>query len=227
MSQLDFGGVKHIPSRFQWIVNGYLRISQSLLENNTDSTSIIPTIVFHICLLFYYDFDKWDINTISQDLMFDGNNANIVKYKENEDPGLWSSAYLLRICNSAEGGIHHWRFRIINCDSVWNLIGIWRVTQKSKPPLGYFTTGTNAGYALCLNRGKLVDRSHGGGTLESKYCRECVANDIVEMYLDFKTMELRFTINDQDYGKAFDVDHGKYRAAVCLQRREGAVELLT
>ena len=225
MSALDLGRAKHIPSRFQRIVNGYLRISQSLLTNNNDSISIIPSIIFHICLLFYYDFDKWDSNAMGIDLMFDETNANIVRYKGREYRQTYNSAYLRRICNSEEGGIYHWKFRFINLNHIWNLIGIWKVTEDKEPETHYFTQGRDAAYALCVSDGKLVDRSHGGDSSKQYSC-VCDNGDILEMYLDFETMELRYTINDQDYGKAFDVDPGKYRAAICLHQPKGAIELL-
>ena len=226
MSTLEFGRVKHIPLRFQLIVHGYLRISQSLLAKDDDPITIIPAIIFHICALFYYDFDEWDTNSIGKGLMFDENNPDIVKYKTIAHCPAYNSAYLKRVCNSEEGDVYHWKFRLLNCDAVWNLIGIWKVTKDGIPPSGYFTYGTNAGYALCLQRGQLVDRNGGGGT-GAEYSCECAVNDIIEMHLDFELMELRYTINGKDYGKAFDVDPGRYRAAICLQKEKGSMELLT
>ena len=65
-----------------------------------------------------------------------------------------------------------------------------------------------------------------GGSCDKDYCCKCKAGDIIEMYLDFEVMGLRYTINGKDYGQAFDIDHGEYRAAVCLHKDMGEIELL-
>ena len=46
------------------------------------------------------------------------------------------------------------------------------------------------------------------------------------MFLDFEVMELRFGVKGQRPRKAFDITHGKYRAAICLDPYFGSIEVL-
>ena len=53
------------------------------------------------------------------------------------------------------------------------------------------------------------------GYSEKNYCPKCKEGDIIDMYLDLNNFELKYSINDKDYGKAFDVENTSYRAVVC------------
>ena len=46
------------------------------------------------------------------------------------------------------------------------------------------------------------------------------------MCLDFDSLSLSFIINDIDYGKAFDIKQGEYRAAVSFHYNGDCIELL-
>ena len=51
------------------------------------------------------------------------------------------------------------------------------------------------------NKDNLIYKHH-----LKKYGKQCYDGDIIEMILDLKKLELKFIINDEDHGKAFDVD---------------------
>ena len=46
------------------------------------------------------------------------------------------------------------------------------------------------------------------------------------MVLDLEKLELRFSINDTDYGCAFKIRKATYRAAVCLNYVNSSILLL-
>ena len=50
---------------------------------------------------------------------------------------------------------------------------------------------------------------------------------ILEMKLDFNKLTLSYTIDGTDYGKAFDIPKGKYRAAVTLDTSKAVLSLLS
>eukprot|EP01084_Bolivina_argentea_P260270 439479_1 len=215
---LDFSRVKYIDTKTKTIVHGYLRKSHK----------IIPDIVIHICLLFY-DRDMWDPQHIGCEMEIDTKDSNIISYKLNAFSGLcgYNTAFLSRICDPLSKSIYHWKFKIIMLSNVWNLIGIWKITNNSPPKDTYFTKGFYTGYAINITRGRLVVLTSGGKS-SGDYCCQCKSADVVEMFLDCtKDVELKYTINGKDYGVAFKIDtRHKYRAAVCLQSPIGSIQLM-
>ena len=227
MSSLDLSKVKSIHLRIQQIVFGYFRECKHTVFDDDESV-IIPTIIIHICLLFYYEYDRWEC--MGDDLVIDENNADIVRFKDGHPDYSYNSAFLSQVCDSEKGGIYHWKFKLISMVYVWNIIGVWRVNDNELPPRNtYFTNGGITAYGLCLTDGELVNRTTGGGTIGPPYACAVKEDDIIEMYLDFDKMELRYTINNKEYGKAFDIEKSKYRAAICLEGdidENGSVQLL-
>ena len=51
---------------------------------------------------------------------------------------------------------------------------------------------------------------------DAKYCAKCKNGDIIDMYLDFKSMELRYSVNNRTCKRAFDIPQGSYRASVAM-----------
>ena len=64
-----------------------------------------------------------------------------------------------------------------------------------------------------------------GYGLGSKYGINPPNGSIIEMILDLNNLTLSFIIDDKDYGKAFDVENGKYRAAIFFKKGD-AITLL-
>ena len=46
------------------------------------------------------------------------------------------------------------------------------------------------------------------------YAQECEKGDVIKMTLNMIDLTLSFEINDIDYGKAFDIKQGKYKAVI-------------
>ena len=62
---------------------------------------------------------------------------------------------------------------------------------------------------------------------ECKYCIKCNKDDIIEMCLNMDQSVLGFIINDNDYGKAFEIDKiKKYRACVSMYNEGTVIQLL-
>ena len=66
-----------------------------------------------------------------------------------------------------------------------------------------------------------IDQAH------KKFCDKVKEGDIIDMWLDLNDKELKYCINDKDYGKAFDeMEQTDYRAAVAVYRSGEEVELV-
>ena len=62
-----------------------------------------------------------------------------------------------------------------------------------------------------------------------KWCNEsAMCSYLLIYYVLFcqNALELRYSVNGKDFGKAFDVTQDRYRAAICLQGKHSSIELL-
>ena len=75
--------------------------------------------------------------------------------------------------------------------------------------------GTVVGYSFVLD-GYLTDTENAKSAPSKSYGESCSDNDIIEMKLDFNDLSLSYKIKGKDFGKAFDIKEGRYRAAVGL-----------
>ena len=62
------------------------------------------------------------------------------------------------------------------------------------------------------SQGEIIADHHESG----RYGIVCKTNDVIEMELNMNELYVKYIINGKDYGKAFDVKHGSYKAAVYL-----------
>eukprot|EP01084_Bolivina_argentea_P255514 429783_1 len=204
-------------------VFGYIRQTVINVFGESKFTDAFSFIQF-ICLSYYWEKDEWDSSQLATGLTLKNNTIT----KIEGDVGRWTthykSAFLKNICDN---GRYQWKFKIHKITKIWCLIGIWKIRDAILPIHTYFTSGHNIAYAMLLEAGKLVSL-RGGGNFESEheYCDKCKPNDIVEMFLDLDKLEISYGINGKHFGKAFTVTKAKYRAAICLQGKDSAIELL-
>ena len=174
---------------------------------------LVPDGVILICLLFYgNDTDKWDINNISDYIQLDEEQA-IVTHIKRQQP---TSVFLTREVHSV---IHSWKFKVIKCrNHKWCTmhIGIWNVSKNDgKPPkLNTFNyvKDERQGYSFSTSAGKIRSSS----TEYVKWGEKCPDGSIVDMTVNFNELSLCFKLNGKNCGKAYDIEPGKYRAAVYL-----------
>ena len=142
-----------------------------------------------------------------------------IKLKEN---GPYTSC-LLRVVNS---GTHIWRFK---CNRIYgwsraDVIGITKCMRFEERNLqgfcdlnvvsvgfGFWADGTLASGNNCYSWG-------GIGWMRG---------DIIEMKVDFNTLELYYKVNEIDHGKAFDIDPGNYKATLTLYKKQSNYQLLS
>ena len=82
----------------------------------------------------------------------------------------------------------------------------------------------------CLSKG---DEGDGDKGTDSWYLSHgglaprCVEGDVVEMILDLDALELKYAVNDVEYGVAFKVENTSYRAVVSAYGDGDVLELLS
>ena len=211
----DFSQNKLISINIKLTVSGYLRESQKLLP----SSLIIPDLIEHLCLAYYYNDHNWDTKYIFETMKLKNNIISLTTQGS-------CTAFLNNIIYS---GKHYWRFKIISCRDGYEgsiTIGIWNIKDKldnsgQRPIDTNFTYGMSSSYGLRANIGKKIHIGY-----SQKYAIPCKRNDIIDMYVDFDKLELKFSINEIDYGIAYNITQGNYIAAVALYHEVDSVKLI-
>ena len=185
-------------------------------------------IINYLCMKYYHELkDKFD-STLHGTSM--GVTANNVCLRSKIDV----CAKPAFLANVARVGFHHWKFEVSRGtlrDFRWSnlCIGIWNDKidpEANTEELNYYLKDNGAPCYYGLNgvRGALRGGIDGDG--RKMYCKPVENDDIIEMYLDLKLNELKYSVNGKDCGKAFDVESGEYRAVIGLSWLEEKVELL-
>ena len=229
MTTLDFGMIKNIPQRDKDAIYGYIREMQARFPKDNTFYNI-PESINYICALFYFLKDKWDPKYIGQDhtLSDDG-------YSITTKGGQGSSSYGTDIAKSP--GIYRWKFKIQELPKYmfsWSLvIGVWKVKSANKQVTDtYFTNCTQNqgeyewGYAYDISYTQLVEKT-GHYSNQRKYGLKIKIGDIVEMILDLNLFTLRYKINDEDMGIAFEnIEDTEYKAAFSSGNSDVRIEIL-
>ena len=162
--------------------------------------------------------DEWDKGLLSQYITIEGN--KIIQSKKSHcmyDP----SAYCKHI---VEEGVFRWKFEVKQRGYLMK-IGVWKDKGCGPDPRlndSYTWFLEDNGYCLypALNQIWM----DGKGFVD--YGTYCNIGSIIEMILDLNELTLSYIIDGVDYGKAFDIEKCRYRAAVCLSKRGDTVTIL-
>lgn len=172
--------------------------------------------------------DQWDVQQIG-DLMT--LNKNRVTYiGDPNDPRVegGNTAFLSKI---VDHGVHRWTFKVNLMFSNWwaVTIGVYKVPddETALPKNGIFCLGSGRGYGYNVTEGTLTDLESGGAFMDAvQYGPDLFFEGLVEMVLDLDRMELKWIVDGEDNGKAFDVAKGSYLAAVNLSIKRDTVEFV-
>jgi len=170
--------------------------------------------------------DAWDAQQIGDLMALNGNKVTFIGSRDPAVEG-GNSAFL---SNIVDRGVHRYAFKVELRFCHWwaSTIGIWKCSDDSSPPRNdIFTLGEHRGYGLNLSEGTLVDVVNGkASSSASRYGQRCIGTKVIEMVLDLDQLELKFVIDGHDFGTAFSVQEGAYRAAVNLSRVGDSMELI-
>lgn len=195
-------------SRDEMLVHGYIKKS-NLINND------FPVDIINLCIRFYHtESDRFDPEKVGE---YHALNGNILTHTGTVG-SRFNTASTSLLSNTIINGSHEWKFKI-NKYAGSMVIGIWRIKDNESVRSTKFTD-FNGGYGYqCGNRLKLPGCANYGISAKT--------NDIVTMHLNMDTSTLRYFVNDQDQGIAFDnIDKTEYKAAVYLFGDDTVVELI-
>lgn len=208
-------------------VDGYIREMETRFFGN-DANSFydkIPLDINSLCIAYYHiQKDRFDpalhVNDsrITDDTILE---VDYAKYGVAVISGFLS--------NIVSKGIHHWQFRIKNHKYSSNCyIGIFKTKYDPHGLQHEYLTMVHSSRAIYAINGRFGElRGDINNALQNeKYCSVFKNNDIIDMYLDLNKYELRYSVNDQDCGKAMDVEQTTYRACVGVDEKEECVSLI-
>ena len=186
----------------------------------------VPDGVILTCLLFYgNDIDKWD-TAIANHVKFDDDNRIVT----HSGPHYGATSTFLT--EEVDSGVHSWKFKVVKCsdNSTTTMhIGIWDTSKNNGTPPSnhafHYVKRQRQGYAFATNSGQ--KRNLTAQYLRYvKYAEACRDGTIVDMIVDFDKLSISYMVNGKDYGKAYDIEPGKYRAAVYLYYEGDSYQLI-
>jgi len=183
--------------------------------------------------------DRFDTALIGDSMELQLNEHKVTMTKDKPE-----SAYLRHIIDS-RCRRYTWNLRLnrLGFAHYWTTtIGIYKCRRSQRPSPrtnGIFTIDgefpsdpngiDNIAYGFAANKGTLVEPDSGSGADDEnakRYGQRCGTGDVVEMNLNFETLELSFTINGTPYGRAFVVEDTEYRAAVNLCQEGDSIQIM-
>ena len=214
--------LSQIPQRNKDLAFGFVRERQKI-----NRISNVPEMIKYLCLIYFNpNKDEFDPDQCDEKIEINGN--SIIGSAEEKPT---QTVYLKNIASS---GVHVWKFGFTGdlLHIYYNhpdLIGIFNMDYKhfSGSTNGYFddyydkelNENTSLGYGFTSD-GRLTDDQDSSGW-GKKYGAQWKKDDTIEMRLDFNKQNLKFKVNDNDYGIAFEIDaNKKFKAAITIAPRQ-------
>ena len=201
-----------IDQKVQYSVYGFIhRIEKKLC-------TIIPNIIIDLCLLFYFQYDEWSETDKSDNIHIEN---KIATQTANDK---WDTIFLSNILSA---GKHYYKFKIQRDKRGSVLadlyIGIFPIKPPQLLPLtSYISTNIGCYYILPTlgyfrSNGKQINHyfpafEHG--------------QTIIEMFIDFDVLEIKFSVNGKDCGKADKIQKTEYRGAVSFYCQNSKCQLI-
>ena len=207
--------LKNIDIKSKYLINGYIRnVQQNLLPHDIPFFIIPPSIV-DICLLFFYIFNEWDVDSKPMKIKVEGDTITSLA------DGSWNTILMKNVISN---GKWVWKFKILNREYSCILIGILRNDKKSDygeyiGDLEYCSYAFDGSWASISTYDKL-------NNWDGHYGIKLKTNDIVEMHIDLDELSLSFVINDKSYGKSHDIVKGEYVAAISFCQAKDSIQIL-
>ena len=85
----------------------------------------------------------------------------------------------------------------------------------------YVITDDSISYGYSCDMGRLLI-----GYSQPMYGVKIKQNDIIGIHIDFKNYELSFSINNKNYGKAYDIDKCNYKIVVSMYDENANLQLI-
>ena len=177
----------------------------------------VPEMIKYLCLIYFNpNKDEFDPNQCHKKIRIHGNSIiapAAMMFVRN--------AYLKNVVSSS---VHVWKFKYNGNDYGYymghDMIGIFDMDYKQfMSTEGYWDNNGGSGYGFASN-GQLTNKED-ATDWGRQYGVTWERGDEIEMKLDLNANNLKFKVNDNDYGVAFEIDAKKeWRAAISIGRTE-------
>ena len=218
---LDLAGLKKVESSISKLVFGFCReVHRSFPSENAYYS--VQQLIVYTCLAYYHIKHEWDMTNVNDECLIEGD--YITKIGEKYDT---TSVLKKEISN----GIHEYEFKILSFDQdgkdYYDIsIGIISTEhfEKSKNDKHFCFVDKETGYGYTTSQG--VIESEVNGYFETKYGTRCNEGDIVKMTVDLDNYQLKYKVNDKDFGIAFDnIQKNTYKIALYLFGKGSKVQI--
>lgn len=204
------------------VTDGYMR-KQYIHHQHYEqfAVSLIQLIVALLGDFFMDRFDSTKYDHLSQVLSKDD---TVVQQISDDDASM-------RLCKEVKEGIHKWRFKILSCtQGLYVSIGIWKVNGSFDPDIRLDNDKGNS-YSWVVNCKTKMNRGENVPwevSQDEKYGKENYgAGDVIDMILDFDKLEVRYAVNEEDQGVAFNnIKQVTYTAAISMNNKSDGIEIL-
>eukprot|EP01084_Bolivina_argentea_P204012 348354_1 len=216
----NFDVITEVDQKTKDIVLGFIKKSNQLLVNN--SNFIIPEIIHFVCLLYYYQSEYF---TQHGDAINIGHTNDIAKFSDNTIYESSSNTVYGKVIidKATKYNKYIWKFKITD-PSERVIIGFGiDSSDKEFSDTAFYSHNSNPYYAYYTGDGdgaRFSDVQHVYGDYGKEYIKH---NDEIKMELTIGNTSLRYYVNDEDLGVAFDdvkfENNERYAMAVCIDEK--------
>eukprot|EP01084_Bolivina_argentea_P306943 530478_1 len=207
-----------IPQRNKDVVFGFTREQENVSNNNF----IMPQMIKYLCLLYLnQNKDEFDVDNNDTYIKLNGNSIICMSNSYVTSCSLKNIVYERK---------HIWKFKINKNGNQHSAIGIFNTKCEFEKDvyfdcLAFQCEHSNfSGYGISFS-GKVTNLDNASVGWGKSIGLTFKEGDIIEIILDFNEMKL-YTKKDDKYVHLFDIEKGKYKAAVAMVG-DSSVELLS
>ena len=220
---VDLSSLKKVRPSVSKLIFGFCReIHQSFISE--DAYYSVQPLIVYTCLAYYYIKHEWDMTNVSKECLIEGD--FITKIEQTYDT---TSLLTDEISN----GIHEYEFKIISYNHKglnYYDVSIGIISSE------YYENNKNDLIHECF-----LDKETSFGFTPSKGVKECYEYDgdaveygvrcpkgcIVKMTVDLDNNQLKYKVNDEDLGVAFDnIEKKPYKIALYLYGKGCKVQIM-
>ena len=225
MSSFDYFDktkLSQIDIRSKNIVNGYIRQYESTLNHKI----IIPDLINYICLSYFFILQlKWNKDLFTKKWIIMKHSNTIKKNVKNH---IWNAAFLSVVIKP--------NFGTFDCKFKWfkgNLlrVGIWK---NSFDPQIILKNGADpfepddeqkASYGYSVDMGMILNPDRIGYGPSYTY-KPSDNNSQVGIHLDFNKLELSFSFNGKNNGKAYNIKKCDYKIVISMFLNDSKIQII-
>eukprot|EP01084_Bolivina_argentea_P273289 465481_1 len=228
-----FSKLRFIDERSKYLAYGYIKNIENTLNSNSQN---IPIAIKNLCLLYYYETEEFGKH--SKTLIISSSRSNkqndIVEVQQNNCSWICVYGKIIIEAKCNPYSIYKWTFKCKNdyidrcADARAPSIGIVSINQNDKPTDIYCFTKRYDHFAWDFASEALRNNNIEFGSKQYSASKLFSYGDTIKMEFNIKNKSLRYYLNDEDIGVAFDninTDH-EYCLAISLYHDRDQIQLV-